>query len=69
MVHKVKKKVFVVIEKYCLTEFDEDYQGTNIIGTFSSRVMAEKKKKELEKIAKKEWQDYKYDVEEHHHEE
>ena len=58
-------EVFVVIEKYCLTEHDEDYKGYIIREIWSLEDVAHKRAKKLKGIAKAEGKDYFYVVVSH----
>jgi hypothetical protein len=62
-IQNIKIMAYVVIEKYCLTEFDEEYNGSLIKEVWTDRATAQKRANTLTKTAKDEGQDYKYEVE------
>lgn len=59
------KKVYAIIERYCLTGVDENYEGRLIKEMRVREKNAKMRAKELKKTARIEGQDKTYEVEEH----
>jgi len=55
-------EVYLVIEKYCLTEFDEKFEGSLVREVRTDKDIAKQRTKELKQIAMDEGQDYEYEV-------
>lgn len=58
------KIIYVVIERYCLTENDDNYDGRTILRAFKDAGLADEWADMCDKKAEKDSQDYKYEVEE-----
>lgn len=57
------RNVYIIVEKYQVNEYSDEYQGTNVKECFDNLNTAEFRKRELQDWAQEQSQDFEYDIE------